>query len=61
MVLQGETRIYKSNGRSSIYIPAGLINDSAFPFKLEDRLEIRIEGKRLIVERVENPMRKMRG
>jgi len=51
MVLQGETRIYRSNGRHSVYIPAGLVKDSAFPFTLEDDLRIRIDGERLVVEK----------
>jgi len=51
MVLEGETKIYRSNGRHSIYIPAGLVNDSAFPFTLQDKLLIRIEGERIIVEK----------
>ena len=51
MVLQGETRMYRSDGRHSIYIPAGLVKDSAFPFTLDDELQIRIESGRLIVEK----------
>ena len=51
MVLQGETKIYRSNGRQSIYIPAGLVNDSAFPFTLQDKLQIRVEGERIIIEK----------
>jgi hypothetical protein len=44
--------MYRSNGRHSIYVPAGLINDSAFPFTLQDKLLIRIEGDRIVVEKV---------
>jgi hypothetical protein len=55
MVLQGETKMYRSNGRHSIYIPAGLINDSAFPFVLQDRLLIRIEGEQIVVEKIKKP------
>jgi len=51
MVLEGETKIYKSNGRRSIYIPAGLIKDSAFPFKNGELLTIKVDGQRLIVEK----------
>jgi hypothetical protein len=51
MVLEGETKIYKSNGRRSLYIPAGLINDSAFPFKNGEPLSIRVEGERVIIEK----------
>ena len=52
MVLQGETKIYRSNGRHSIYIPAGLVNDSAFPFTLKDKLQIQIEHNRIIIEKI---------
>jgi hypothetical protein len=51
MVLEGETKIYKSNGRRSIYIPAGLIHDSAFPFKNGEPLSIWVEGQRVIIEK----------
>jgi len=49
--LKGETKIYSSDGRHSIYIPADIIKDSAFPFTLVDRLSIHVEGKRLIIEK----------
>jgi hypothetical protein len=51
MVLQGETKIYTSGGRHSIYIPSGLVNDSAFPFAVGETLTIRIENDRIIVEK----------
>jgi hypothetical protein len=40
-----------SNGRRGIYIPAGLINDSAFPFKNGETLTIKIDGQWLIIEK----------
>jgi hypothetical protein len=49
--LEGETKIYTSGSRHSIYIPAGLINDSAFPFTIGETLTIRIEDERLIIEK----------
>jgi len=33
-----------------VYFPSKLINDSAFPFKPSERLQLTVEGKRLIVE-----------
>lgn len=51
MVLQGETKIYKSDGRQSIYLPAGLVKDSAFPFHVGEDLTVRIEGQRLLIEK----------
>lgn len=52
MVLKGETKIYTSGGRHSIYVPSGLVNDSAFPFAVGETLTIRIENDRIIVEKV---------
>lgn len=43
--------MYRSNGRHSLYIPAGLIKDSAFPFTLEDTLTVKIDGNCLIVDK----------
>jgi hypothetical protein len=51
MVLQGETKNYTSGGRHSIYVPADLVNDSAFPFTLGETPEIKIENDRIIVEK----------
>jgi hypothetical protein len=51
MVLRGETQMYKSDGRHTIYIPADLVKDSVFPFTTEDRLTIRLDGKRLVIEK----------
>jgi hypothetical protein len=50
-VLKGETKAYQSDGRFSIYIPAGVMKDSTFPFMPDDRLTIRIDGKRLVIEK----------
>lgn len=35
-----------------IYIPISVAKDSAFPFKPGDEVEVRIEGKRLVIEKV---------
>lgn len=51
MVLEGETKMYSSAGRHSIYVPARLVNDSAFPFRLGEALIIRIEGTRIVIEK----------
>jgi len=58
MVLEGETKMYRSNGRHSIYIPAGLIKDSAFPFTLKDRLRIIMEKDQLIISKTQHSQRK---
>ncbi len=36
-----------------IYVPADLTIDSAFPFKDGEKVNIKIDGERLIVEKVE--------
>lgn len=38
-----------------VYLPSVIMNDSAFPFKKDDRLLVKIDplNKRLIVEKVE--------
>ncbi len=44
-------KIYKVGSRHSINLPSGLVTDSAFPFKPNEELIARIEGKRVILER----------
>lgn len=38
-----------------VYLPSNIVNDSAFPFKVDDRVKVRIdtENKRLIIEKIE--------
>ncbi|MGD6933311.1 MAG: hypothetical protein ACQCN5_03805 [Candidatus Bathyarchaeia archaeon] len=36
-----------------LYIPSGLMVDSTFPFQAPVNLKVRIDGERLIVEKVE--------
>ena len=60
MVLEAETTISTSTAtvkgkkyrRLYLYLPTILTNDSAFPFKEGDKVKVRIEGKRLVVEKV---------
>lgn len=52
MALDGEGSLYEhTKGKVVLYLPAAVVRDSAFPFEVGDKLRIRIEGKRLIVER----------
>jgi len=53
VMLEGTTRMYKSDGRHHIYIPAGLVSDSQFPFATEQDLNIQIDGKRLVIEKAD--------
>ncbi len=50
MALKGKGKIIQpSNGKIVIYVPAKVHNDSAFPFKARQDVEIKIEGDKLIV------------
>lgn len=52
MVLRGKGRIHEPvKGRVVIYVPADVHKDSAFPFKPREEVDIKIVGKKLIVEK----------
>ena len=59
MVTQAEGRFInrktpvkgKTYDRFFIYIPTELARDSAFPFKEGDKVKVRIEGNKLIIEK----------
>ena len=41
-----------SQGKTYMYLSRELVRDSSFPFNLDsDELEIRIDGKKLIIEK----------
>ena len=44
--------ISKKSASALAVIPSDIVKDSTFPFKLPCRVNIRIDGKRLIVEEV---------
>jgi hypothetical protein len=53
MSIEGQGKICEyMKGRVFIYIPADVRKDSTFPFKIGDRVKIRIESQKLIVEKV---------
>lgn len=52
MAKEGTGTVYAINKKTWIYIPLSVSDDSAFPFKKGDKVKIRIEGKKLIIERV---------
>ena len=53
VVLQGKGKVHEPiKGRLRIYIPSDVHKDSAFPFKPKEDVTIRIEGKRLIIEKI---------
>jgi len=51
MAKEATAKIYKSNGRHSLYLPSDLIGDDRFPLQVGEDLTIRIEGDHLIVEK----------
>lgn len=51
MVSEADVKIYKVGSRHSINLPSALVNDSLFPFKPNENLRIRIEGKKLIISK----------
>ena len=52
MVLQGRGTIYQHvKGKMYVYIPAGVRDDSQFPFKPGEKVNVTIDGSKLIVEK----------
>ena len=53
MVLTGIGKIHEpTKGRIMIYVPADVHKDSTFPFEPKDNVKIRIDGVKLIVEKI---------
>jgi hypothetical protein len=51
MVKEAKTKIYKTDSRHTLYIQKDLVNDSAFPFKPNEELIIKIENDTLVITR----------
>lgn len=52
MALEGPGRLERPEAnRTRLYISTKVAEDSAFPFKPGDQLVVRIDGRRLIVEK----------
>jgi len=52
MVLEGKGSIYEHvKGRIVVYIPTAVHKDSQFPFEVGEKVNIKIEDGRLIVEK----------
>jgi len=51
MTLQAETRIYKP--KNLIYIPKEVWTDSRYPFEENEKVNIKIIGAKLVVEKTE--------
>ena len=52
MVLQGKGTIYRHvKGKMYVYVPASVRDDSQFPFKPGEKVDVSIKGNKLIVEK----------
>jgi len=60
MVDKAKVKIYLNTYRHSMNLPSKLVNDSAFPFKINEELIIKIKGKKLIIEREENDKKSLK-
>ena len=53
MSTEGYGSFYEhAKGRLVLYIPSDVRKDSRFPFRIGERVRIRIVGKQLVVERI---------
>ena len=50
MVKEASTKIYRSDGRHSIYLPSQVVGDDRFPFRVGEELTVRIDGDCLVIE-----------
>ena len=51
MVDKARVKIYSYKSRHSINLPSEFVRDSAFPFKINEPLIVRIDKQRLIIEK----------
>ena len=49
LVNEAKVKIYKVGSRHSINLPSAFVTDSTFPFKVNEELVARIEGKKIII------------
>ncbi len=53
MSTEGHGSLYEhAKGRLVLYIPADVRKDSRFPFKVGEKVRVRVDGKRLLVEKL---------
>ena len=53
MVLSGKGKVTRNRGSMLIPIPAPVAKDSQIPFKVGDEVSIRIDGDKVIIEKVD--------
>ncbi len=51
LVSEVKVKIYKVGSRHTINLPSGFVTDSVFPFKPNEELIAKIDGKRIIIMR----------
>jgi hypothetical protein len=51
MVNQARVKLYAVKSRHSINLPSDFVKDSAFPFEPNESLKMRIDGKKIIIEK----------
>ena len=51
MVSETNTKIAKVGSRHTVYLEKAFVEDSAFPFKADEPLKIKIEGSKLVITR----------
>ena len=51
MVNQAKVKLYAVKSRHSINLPSDFVKDSAFPFEPNDKLKVKIDGKKIVIEK----------
>ena len=52
MVLSGKGKVARNYGGMLVPIPASVARDSQMPFKVGDDVSVRIDGDKVIIEKV---------
>jgi hypothetical protein len=53
-----ETQIYKfGRGGACIYIPMGIFKDSAFPFQINEKVRMKIDGRKVVIEKLKEEVK----
>lgn len=51
LVNEAKAKMYKVGSRHSINLPSALVTDSTFPFKPNEELTVRIDGKKITIQK----------
>ena len=51
MVNHTQTKILKVGSRHTIYLEKAFVEDSTFPLKPNETISVKVEGKRLVIEK----------